>query len=400
MHNIILAACDDTKQASLYDLAMMLSDPKRGGDIKQLFQEMMDTEHDKMLLQRFPDMLEPLAVQIHNFVAQKGAEMMAKAAAEQELSGVVSQVTSNLGLYGDPVVGENTRKSDFRLHDLMNSDEAVNLYLIVPPSDIDRLKPLLRIFISQLLGRLTEKMEFADGATKQQYKHRMLLLMDEFTSLGKLAIVERAIAYMAGYGVKGYFIVQDTKQLNQAYGQDNALMANCHVRIAYAPNLPETAEYLSKLAGQMTVVQKKKSRSTGKGGGSVSTNVEEVGRALITPDECLRIPGIQKRKKRVGLFKTKTEIIPGKMLIFVAGHPPIKGTQILYFKDPELSRRSKFKPYFGNSMTGGSGANGNGTDGEGGVEREYANNFWDDYFKRDLPDGINPDDVPGLGNAA
>ena len=245
MHNIILAACDDSKQASLYDLAMMLSDPKRGGDIKQLFQEMMDTEHDKMLLKRFPDMLEPLAVQIHNFVAQKGAEMMAKAAAEQELSGVVSQVTSNLGLYGDPVVGENTRKSDFRLHDLMNSDEAVNLYLIVPPSDIDRLKPLLRIFISQLLGRLTEKMEFADGATKQQYKHRMLLLMDEFTSLGKLAIVERAIAYMAGYGVKGYFIVQDTKQLNQAYGQDNALMANCHVRIAYAPNLPETAEYLS-----------------------------------------------------------------------------------------------------------------------------------------------------------
>jgi type IV secretion system protein VirD4 len=79
---------------------------------------------------------------------------------------------------------------------------------------------------------------------KAGYKRLMLLMLDEFTSLGKFSIVERSVAYMAGYGCKAYFIVQDTKQLNQAYGQDNAIMANCHIRIAYAPNLPETAEYL------------------------------------------------------------------------------------------------------------------------------------------------------------
>jgi len=156
-------------------------------------------------------------------------------------------------------------------------------------------------------------------------------MFDEFTSLGKLPIVELAIAYMAGYGVKGYFIVQDTKQLNAAYGQDNALMANCHVRIAYAPNLPETAEYLSKLTGTTTVVQYKKTLS--KGGTSLS--VQETARPLLTPDECLRLPGIRKEHDR---------IVPGDMLIFTAGNSPIYGRQILHFLDPVFLTRASMPP--------------------------------------------------------
>jgi type IV secretion system protein VirD4 len=42
----------------------------------------------------------------------------------------------------------------------MNHEAPVNLYLVISPADIDRLRPLLRIFVAQLLGRITEKMEF------------------------------------------------------------------------------------------------------------------------------------------------------------------------------------------------------------------------------------------------
>ena len=167
-------------------------------------------------------------------------------------------------------------------------------------------------------------------------------MLDEFTSLGKLAIIERAIAFMAGYGIKGYFIVQDTKQLNAAYGQDNALMANCQVRIAYAPNLPETAEYLSKLTGTTTVVQRKKSISTGKGGRGTSISIQETARPLLTPDECLRLPGIH--KKQSGWWQKKSHIAPGDMLIFTAGHAPIYGRQILHFIDPVFLERSSMPP--------------------------------------------------------
>ena len=339
LHCLIMKQYLDGRRANMFDVSLMLEDPERDEGPEGLFREIIATDHAKYLKELYPEVSDELAESMHVFCASAARGMLSKA--DKEMAGVVSTATANLALYRDPVVAWNIGKSDFHISDLMNQKSPVNLFLVISPADIDRLRPLLRILTSQLLGRLTEKMEFGGGGTKKSYEHRLLMMLDEFTSLGKLSIVERAIAYMAGYGVKGYFIVQDTKQLNQAYGQDNALMANCHVRIAYAPNLPETAEYLSKLAGTTTVVQKKKSKSTGKGGGSSSTNTQETSRPLLTPDECLRLPGIHKIKK--GIFKKTTEIDSGDMLIFTAGNAPIYGKQILHFKDPVFLKRAKME---------------------------------------------------------
>ena len=339
LHCLIMVQYRENRRASLYDVSLMLEDPKREGGPSELFKEIIETDHAACLQEMWPHISQELAEAMHIFCASAASGMLAKA--DKEMAGVVSTATSNLALYRDPVVSFNVGASDFHIKDLMNQDTPCNLYLVVSPADIDRLRPLLRIFAAQLLGRLTEKMEFSGGGTKAGYKYRLLLMLDEFTSLGKLAIVERAIAYMAGYGVKGYFIVQDTKQLNAVYGQDNALMANCHVRIAYAPNLPETAEYLSKLTGTTTVVQTKKSISSGKGGRSVSRSIQETARALLTPDECLRLPGIR---------KLNGCIEPGDMLIFTAGNSPIYGRQILHFLDPVFLRRSSTPPSTADSL--------------------------------------------------
>ncbi|MDL2226468.1 type IV secretory system conjugative DNA transfer family protein [Deltaproteobacteria bacterium OttesenSCG-928-M10] len=338
LHCLIKTLYEQKRAASLYDVAVMLEDPTR--PVKEVFDEMLKMDHAAMLGEMYPQLLKknpdnPLGESAHVYIASAARGMLSKA--DNELSGVVNTATSNLALYKDPVVAQNISRCDFRLNDLMNHDVPVNLYLVISPADIDRLRPLLRIFVAQMLGRITEKMEFEDGASKAGYKHRLLLMLDEFTSLGKLAIVERGIAYMAGYGCKGYFIVQDTKQLNQAYGADNAIMANCHIRIAYAPNLPETAEYLSKMAGTTTVVDKKISISGGggKGGKSRSTSISETSRPLLTPDECMRLPGLSKN--------AAGQPVPGDMLIFTAGNPPIYGRQILYFADPVFSARAKVK---------------------------------------------------------
>ena len=340
LHCLIMTQLLEDRRATMYDLSVMLEDPKREGGPKELFQEIIDTDHARHLQTLFPNMSLELADAMHIFCASAASGMLAKA--DKEMAGVVSTATANLALYRDPVVAWNIGASDFRLTDLMNQDTAINLYLVISPADIDRLRPLLRIFTNQLLGRLTEKMEFGDSGTRLINKQRLLLMLDEFTSLGKLAIIERAIAFMAGYGIKGYFIVQDTKQLNAAYGQDNALMANCQVRIAYAPNLPETAEYLSKLTGTTTVVQRKKSISTGKSGRGTSISIQETARPLLTPDECLRLPGIH--KKQSGWWQKKSHIAPGDMLIFTAGHAPIYGRQILHFIDPVFLARSSMPP--------------------------------------------------------
>jgi type IV secretion system protein VirD4 len=331
LHCLIKMRKED-RVATLYDLALMLEDPER--PISEVLEEMLEMEHEEILLKHFPDMADDLADEVHITIASAARGMQSKAG--PELSGVLNTVTSNLALYKDPVVKLNTSRNDFYLEDLMNYEVPVNLYLVIPPNSRKRLRPLLRLFITQLLNRFTERMDFADGASKQSYKHRLLLLLDEFTSLNNLEVFDDAIAFMAGYGVKGYFIVQDTAQLHKHYGKDNALFPNCHIRIAYAPTQVPTAEMLSKLVGTTTVVEKKSSISQGRGGDSRTTNISETARPLLTTDECLRLPGITMDKN--GRQRT------GDMLILTAGNAPIYGRQILYFLDPYFKVKVKIPP--------------------------------------------------------
>ena len=329
LHCLVMTQHRENRHGTLFDLASLLAEEGRG--IKELFNEMLATNHTALLDAIFPGGHEATAV--HAFVAAAARDMLNKS--DKEISGVVSSAVVNLSLYRDPVVAMNTERCDFRLHDLMHHERPINLYLVISPADINRLRPLIRIVLNLLLNRTTAKMEFAAGATKISYNHRLLLMLDEFTALGKLDIVERAIAFMAGYGVKGYFIVQDIVQLNAVYGKDNGLMANCHVRIAYAPNTIETARVLSAMTGKTTVVEERTSLSgTRSSLKNASVSVSETARSLLTEDECMRLPAPQKDL-------SGKVIEPGDMLIFNAGRPPIYGRQILYFLDPIFSQRAK-----------------------------------------------------------
>ena len=213
------------------------------------------------------------------------------------------------------------------------------LFRSIRPSDIDRLRPLVRLIMNVMLRRLTEGMEFRDGRSVAGYKHRLLLMLDEFTALGKMDIFERALAFMGGYGIKAYIILQDFAQLYKTYGREESIMSNCHLRIAYAPTKQSTAEELSKMTGKKTVVQQKVSLSGRRSGhlGRASVSISEVARPLLTPDECSRLPGA--KKDGAGNI-----LEAGDMLIFPAGFSPIYGKQILYFLDPIFSERAKIPP--------------------------------------------------------
>ncbi|MGD9887886.1 MAG: IncP-type conjugal transfer protein TraG [Halothiobacillaceae bacterium] len=309
---------------TLRGVAMFLSDPSR--TLEETLAQMMNTSHIKT-----PDGTE----HPHPVVAASARDMMNKS--ENERSGVLSTAMSFLTLYRDPIVASNTDKSDFAVSDLMNAEQPVSLYLVVPPSDKDRLKPLIRLIINQIIRNLTESMEFKDGRSVAGYKHRLLLMIDEFPSLGRLDIFQEALAFIAGYGMKAYLITQDLSQLYAAYGKDESIMSNCHIRIAYAPNKIETAELLSKMSGTTTIIKRQESFSGGRTKlmlEQISTSIQEVQRPLLTPDEALRLPGPQKDGQG-------NIIEAGDMLIFVAGKAPIYGKQILYFKDPLFLARAK-----------------------------------------------------------
>jgi type IV secretion system protein VirD4 len=258
----------------------------------------------------------------------------------RELGSIISTANNSLSLYRDPIVGENTSRSDFKIADLMDHDRPVSLYFITTFRNKDRMKPLARLLLTQVVLGLCDRMEFEAGRSKTAHTHRLLLMLDEFPTLGKLQVFEDALAYIGGYGIKAYIITQDVQQLYKTYTNHESIISNCHVRIAYAANKVETADWLSKMTGQTTIIKENISTS-GKRFGMMfeqaSRSYQEVQRPLMTPDEIMRLPGPTKN--------VKGDILsPGEMLLFVAGQPVIKGRQTPYFLDPVFIARSNIAP--------------------------------------------------------
>lgn len=259
----------------------------------------------------------------------------------RELGSIISTANNALALYRDPIVGENTRYNHFKISDLMDHESPVSLYLISTPKTSKRLVPLVRLLLTMIVLTLADEMEFDNGRAKTTHLHRLLLMLDEFPTLGKIDVFEEALAYIAGYGMKAYIIAQDVQQLYKAYSNYESIISNCHVRVAYAPNKVDTAEWMSKMTGVSTVVKEKITTSGNRFGmvlGSVSRSYDEQQRPLMTPDEIMRLPGPKKDPSGEKILK------PGELLVFVAGQAVIKGRQILYFLDPVFSKRSKIKP--------------------------------------------------------
>ena len=126
---------------TLRGVVNFLSDPAR--TFEQTLWAMMGTPH--------------LAGAPHPVVASAAREVLNKS--DNERSGVLSTAMSFLGLYRDPTVAAVTARCDWRIADLVEGPHPVSLYLVVPPSDISRTKPLIRLLLNQIGRRLTESLE-------------------------------------------------------------------------------------------------------------------------------------------------------------------------------------------------------------------------------------------------
>ena len=310
--------------ATLPALDAMLSDPNKAVD--ELWEEMMRYAH--------------IDGENHPVVGAAARDMVDRPV--EEAGSVLSTAKSYLSLYRDPVVGRNVSKSEFCIKDLMNHEDPVSLYIVTQPNDKARLRPLVRILVNMIVRLLADGMDFEKGRPKPHYKHRLLMMLDEFPSLGKLEIMQESLAFVAGYGIKCYLIVQDINQLQNktsGYGRDESISSNCHIQTAFPPNRIETADHLSRLTGQTTVVKEQITTSGKRGNvfmGHASRTIQESQRPLLTVDECLRMPGPKK-----GAHDRITEA--GDMVIYCAGFPAIYGRQPLYFQDPIFQARAEIE---------------------------------------------------------
>lgn len=309
------------RDKSLAGCSTYLADPSFT-DPEQMFNRMLDAEHDPDRVMGWKDSMGN-PTKTHPQVALAARAMLNKE--EKERNSVLSTAKTKLSLYTEPIVARNTARSDFNVTDLMNHEKPVSLYIVVPPSDKARLRPLIRLFITFLLSRLTARMSFEDGKSIKDYRHRLLLLIDELASLKKIEQLQDGLSYIAGYGITAFLFVQDRIQLREAYGDNETITAGCQLRIAYAPNSIDTAEDISKMTGVMTVKRQNVSYNGNRLGamlGQMSIAEELVERPLLTADEANRLSR-------------------DEMLVFNTGYPPTRARKLKYFEIPEFLKRAK-----------------------------------------------------------
>ncbi|RWD30812.1 MAG: conjugal transfer protein TraG [Mesorhizobium sp.] len=288
------------KDKTLAGVAAFLSDPKR--PIESTLAAMMRTAH----------LGEPGP---HPVIASAARELLNKS--DNERSGVLSTAMSFLGLYRDPVVAEVTRRCDWRIADIVGGKQPATLYLVVPPSDINRTKPLIRLILNQIGRRLTEDLHTRTS------RHRLLLMLDEFPALGRLDFFESALAFMAGYGLKSFLIAQSLNQIEKAYGPNNSILDNCHVRVSFATNDERTAKRVSDALGTATEMRAMKNYAGHRLSpwlGHLMVSRQETARQLLTPGEVMQLP-------------------PTDEIVMVAGVPPIRAQKARYYEDVRFKER-------------------------------------------------------------
>lgn len=295
---VILHVLYAEEDKTLAGCAKFLSDPDR--TFAATLRLMMLTSH--------------LGDRPHPVVAQAARELQNKS--ENERSGVLSTALSFLSLYRDPVVAEVTSVSDWTVEGLVMGERPMSLYLACPPSDVSRTKPLMRFVLNQIARRLTEQ-------EPDPSRRKLLLMLDEFPALGRLDFFETALAFMAGYGVRAFLVAQSLNQIEKAYGPNNAILDNCHVRVAFATNDERTAKRISEALGTKTELRSQKNYT----GHRLSpwlphmmVSRQETQRALLTPGEIMQLPATDE-------------------IVMVAGAPPVRARKFRYFEDGNFAAR-------------------------------------------------------------
>jgi len=200
----------------------------------------------------------------------------------------------------------------------------MSIYLGIPANKLDEAKMLLNMFYTQLVNLNTNQLLHATPALK----YTCLMLDDEFTAPGRIGAIDKANAYMAGYGLRLLTIVQSPGQLEReppgGYGRESArtFVTNHACQILFTPKHQQDANEYSEMLGYYTFKAKGLSRQFGTGRGGRSESESDQRRALMLPQE---LREMSQRQQIISVENTK----------------PILCDKIVFFAEPTFMNRLK-----------------------------------------------------------
>lgn len=233
-------------------------------------------------------------------------------------SSIRKTFSAKLELWLNPIVDAATSGDSFDLRDLRK--KRISLWVGVLPGDLARLQVILNLLFQQILEANTREMP----EDNPELKHQLLMMMDEFTAVGKVPIIASSVSYLGGYNIRLAIVIQGPSQLRSVYGPEVAetIMTCMGAQIAFAPREQKHAVDISESLGYTTVKAKSDTKAAGlslsRAGGSVNTSDQR--RALLLPQEV----------KELGKLNE---------ILFLEDVKPIKCGKIRYFKDSTFKAR-------------------------------------------------------------
>lgn len=230
---------------------------------------------------------------------------------EKQREGTITTLDGSLQLWQSPLVDIATSASDIDFRTFRITPQS--LYLVSHNSDLRKLRVLFSLILQTLISVNTQKTREDDAALCTP----LLLLLDEFLSLGKMSHIVHAMSYVRGYGIRLAPVLQSPSQLVSVYGQadTDAFLDNTDVRIVFRPKA-ESARKISEMLGTETVKQKSFSKTRGS---ARSINTSDQSRALMMPQELQELPDEQ-------------------CIIFIEKDKPVLANKIRFYKEKRFTR--------------------------------------------------------------
>lgn len=169
---------------------------------------------------------------------------------EQQVDGIRKMVSTRLSPWTNPRITAATSFSDVDLRQIRR--KPTTIYVVVPPSAVPRMRPLLRLFFAQLIEANTDVTPDEDPTITCQ----TLLLMDEFIRLGHMSDFAESLQYISGYGMRAAIVVQSKSQLEARYGAAEAqdIFNNVGAEVMFSVNDLKLAREIEERLGNNTEI--------------------------------------------------------------------------------------------------------------------------------------------------
>jgi len=305
---ILHCLCSDWKDKSLPGCRKFLSqgDPANPNNKKYIYDLMINSDHGDEL--------------IHQAVVEGATAQRNRP--DDEGGSMLSTVNNALAVFADPKIARNTWNSEFYIDEFAETNVPISLYLTIQYNDVQRIAPLIRMFITLFARRFTSG---ETSASNRKFKIPLLFILDEFDKLGRMDELEMNMGIHNGFGIHYFLIFQSLNQLNKIYTKDHSFLAHCRNNIIYAPGSGEyeSAELISKILGKESISRASISYSGGKsqvGYSSKNISSQEQERNLMNPDEIMKLPLDQ-------------------FILLCQGYPPYIGKKNVYYEDPIFKSR-------------------------------------------------------------